>query len=259
MSGFDVHGRVPVQPEPDEAVEISSPGAWGFVFGLMHLALGGVAVAVAVDEDFAAGKAAFASDAWRWILGGVGAVLAFLAIRGLVRAAGARTRALTPDVRRSARRRGLVLALVGAWLFATAVFDDLARETIAFDSWAQPLFAAGGIYLALMGLSMQLDPTGPLRRQRLQQGYGDAGVATILRASDTGVTVNDAPQVQVDFEIDAGGRTFEASERVVLEQAKLALLIPGSTMNVLVDRGDPRVIHVDWNTWRGPQRAEPPS
>ncbi len=254
---YDVNAGVPVQPEPDEAVVLSSPGAWGFVLGLMHLAVGGVALWLAADESFAAGKATFASDAWRYVLGAVGAVLTFLAVRGIMRAAGAQTRRLTSEVRRTARRRGLALALVAAWLFAAAVVDPVGRETVAFDSWAAPFFATGAVYLALLGLSMQFDPTGTLRRQRLREGYGAAGVATIVRAGDTGTIVNEQPMVEIEFEIDVDGRKLHATDRMVMEQAKLALLIPGSTVEVLVDRGDPRVFHVDWNSWRGPARDDP--
>lgn len=256
MSRFDPNGGVPIQSQADEAVVMNRAGVGGVVLGLAHLAIGGVAVALAVDEGFAEGKAAFAADAWRWFLGGVGAVLGLLAVRGLMRAAAGYQKTLTPEVRRSAARRGRVLIVVGLWLFATTVSAPLAEETVAFDSWVKTLFLLGGLYLTALGLSLQIDPTGPLRRQRLEQGYGAAGTATILRANDTGTTVNDAPQVQIDFEIESEGRTFEASQRVVMDQAKLALLLPGSTVNVLVDRGDPRVFDVDWNTWEAPPARE---
>ncbi|MFN2587841.1 MAG: hypothetical protein ABR613_06975 [Actinomycetota bacterium] len=253
--------RLPQDPtaQQDEAVVMPPAGAVGFLLGLVHLGIGGVAVALAVDDGFAEGKAAFAAGVWRFVLGGVGAVLGLLAVRGLLRVVAAQEKRLTPEVRASARRRGLVVVLVGVWLFATATFEGIAQETVAFDSWVDPFFIAGGIYLTLLGLSLQLDPTGPLRRQRLAQGYGAAGTATILRASDTGVTFGDVPQMKVDFEIEADGRRYEASDNVVMEQSNVALLAPGSTVDVLVDRGDPRVFRVDWNSWRGPERAEEPS
>ncbi|HEV2755764.1 MAG TPA: hypothetical protein VG318_08315 [Actinomycetota bacterium] len=255
MSGFDSGTAVPSQP--DEAVVMPAAGAWGFFLGLLHLAIGGVALALAVDEGFASGKAVFGADVWRIVLGVVGAALALLAIRGLVRIAGAQRRTLTPELRRTAARRGRLLAIVGVLLLVTSVTNGFGGETIAFESWTKPFFITGAIYLALMGLSLQLDPSGPLRQQRLRQGYGAAGTATILRASDTGWTVNEAPQVQIEFRIESEGRTFEASDRIVMERAKLALLIPGSTVNVLVDRGDPKVFHVDWNSWQAPASGNP--
>jgi hypothetical protein len=238
--------------QADQGVEMPSPGAWGFVLGLVHLAVGGVALALAVDEGFAEGKAEFGADLWRGVLGAVGLVLGLLALRGLLRIVGAHRRTLTPELRRSAARRGLILAAVGLWLLVTALTGGFGGETVVFEAWTKPFFVTGGIYMTLLGLSLQVDPTGPMRKKRLEQGYGAAGVATILGASDTGSTVNDAPQVEIELRIESEGRTWDAAHKVVMEQAKLALLIPGSTVNVMVDRGDPRVFNVDWNTWRGP-------
>ena len=252
MSDLYSPGPLPVAGQPDDTVVMPSAGVAGFLFGFVHLAIGGVAVALSVDEGFAEGKVVFAADAWRFLLGAVGGLMGLLAVRGFVRMAGGQRPVLSKEVRRRAARRGLVLVLVGAWFLATAVVEPLADETIRFGSWTRTLFGFGGAYLVLLGLSFRLDPTGPLRRERLRQGYGAAGTATILRASDTGTTVNDAPQVQIDFSIECEGRTFTGSDRIVMERAKLALLVPGSTLDVLVDRGDPRVFHVDWNSWRAP-------
>jgi hypothetical protein len=252
MSGFDPNTGVPIPSQADEGVVTNRVGFGGVVLGLAHLAIGGVSVALAVDEGFADGKAAFGGEAWRWALGGVGAVLGLLAVRGLMRAAAGYRKTLTPEVRRGAARRGRVLIVVGLWFFTTTISAPLAEETVAFDSWVKTLFMFGGLYLTALGLALQIDPTGPLRHQRLEQGYGAAGTARILRVSETGMTAGDSPQVQVDFEIDSEGRTFEAGQRVVMDEAKRSLLLPGSTVNVLVDRGHPRVFQVDWNSWEAP-------
>lgn len=227
-------------------------GAGGWFLALLHLALGGVSLALSIDEGFADGKASFESDAWRFLLGLVGATLTFLALRALVRSISGPNRKLTPELHRRAALRGRVLIVVGSAFFAMAVIGPLADATIAFSGWAKPFYVVGGIYLVIMGLVFQWNPTRFIRQQRVAKGEGRPGVARIRSASDTGASVNDAPQVKIEFELEVGGQTHLVSDKIVMERAKLALLIPGSTVNVLVDRVDPNVFHIDWDSWKGP-------
>lgn len=248
MSQFPEPGQPVVEPD----VTTSPPGASGLFFGTLHLVLGGLSVALAVNEGFAAGVAAFAEDVWRIAFGVVGAGIAGLGLRGLVRTLGGSTRTLTADVRRRARANGRAIFVIGLWFLLCVLADGVGRNSVSFDSWAEPAYALGGVYLMLGGLGLQLDPTKSLRRNRVQQGDGLHGTATIVRANDTGASVNDAPQVKIDFEIDVNGRVTQASDKIVMQRAKLALLIPGSTVDVVVDRADPAVFHVDWDSWRAP-------
>ena len=227
-------------------------GAGGWLFMLMHLALGAVTVALAVSPDFAAGKAAFASDAWKAVFGLVGATLVFLALRGWVRSLRDERPRLTPQLFRRGKLWGRVLIALGVVFFALAVVQPLADETVAFSGWVKTTYIVGGVYLVLMGLVLQWNPTRQIRQQRVARGEGLPGTARIVSASDTGTSVNDAPQVKIDFELEVGGRTHLVSDKIVMERAKLALLIPGSTVDVLVDRVDPNVFHIDWDSWSGP-------
>lgn len=251
-------GRVSTDPGSVDAAgtqyeEIPArQGAGGWLVVVLHLALGGVTLGLAVDEEFARGKAAFANDAWRAVFGAVGALLVFLALRGIVRTLRGETHRLTPELYRRARARGRVLILVGLAFLAMAVVGPVSDETVSFDDWTKPFYIGGGAYLALMGLVFQWNPTRTIRQERVRRGEGRPGVATILRASDTGTSVNDQPQVRIDFELEVGGRTYEVSDKIVMERAKLALLIPGAAVNVLVDRVDPNVFHVDWDSWKAP-------
>ena len=244
-----------IDPSAAAHEEVAPPGAGGWLLAFMHLALGGVTVALAVDEGFAQGKASFASDAWRGVFGLVGATLAFLAIRGVLRSLRDERRRLTPELHRRGAMWGRVLLVIGIVLFAFAVVKPLADETVAFAGWVKPFYVVSGIYLALMGLVLQWNPTRHIRQQRVAKGQGRPGVARIIRATDTGTSVNDAPQVRIEFELEVGGHTHLVSDKIVMERAKLALLIPGATVNVLVDHADPNVFHIDWDSWRGPGSA----
>ena len=226
-------------------------GAGGVILAGMHFALGGVALALALSEDFARDLASFANDGWRAVFGAIGAVLVFLAVRAIVRSQRAEPTALTPQLHRRAALRGRILIAVGVAFFAMGL-GLLSDSTIALHGWTRPFYAVGGVYLALLGVVFQWDPTRHIRRQRVSKGEGRPGVATIRRASDTGTSVNDAPQVKIEFDLEVGGRTYEVSDKVVMERAKLALLIPGATVNVLVDKVDPNVFHIDWDSWKAP-------
>jgi MFS family permease len=230
-------------------------GAGGWLFAIMHLGLGAVTAGLALSDDFAAGKAAFASEAWRALFGLVGGGLVFLAVRAVLRAVNDARPRLTPQLHRRGQIWGRVLVVVGLAFFLMAVADPVAEQTVAFAGWVKIFYIAGGAYLTLMGLVLQWNPTRHIRQQRVSHGEGRPGVARIVQASDTGTSVNDAPQVKIDFELEVGGQTHLVSDKIVMQRAHLALLLPGSTVNVLVDKVDPNVFHIDWASWKAPGSA----
>ena len=244
---------------PPQEPTLGKVTAATWVFVALHTALGGIAVELAANEEFAAGKAHFASNAWRIVWGLCGGGLLFFALRTVLRAVSQNEVMFSEALMRRARRNGLLVLTVGVFFFCCAVVDEVAQETVALDSWAGTVYAFGGGYLALMGLVYQLNPTNALRRQRLRQGQGVHGTARILRANDTGTTVNESPMVAIDFEIEVEGRMQETTQRSLVQQSKLALLIPGSTVDILADPGDHTVFTVDWDSWEGPrgERAQP--
>ena len=246
MSGADTPSGVPYEEMP------TRPTAKTWLFLFAHLAIGAVTTALAVSEDFAAGKATFAAEAWRVVFGLAGAGLTFLTLRGMLRTLNDPTPSLTPERRRRAALRARSLIVVGLVFFVVAAVEAVGEETVSLTGWAKPLYLGGGAYLVLIGLLMQWDPTRFTRLRRVARGEGRPGVARIVHASDTGRIINHAPQVKIDFEIDVGGRTHLASDKIVIEQAKLALLVPGSEVDVVVDRVDPSVFHVEWDSWRAP-------
>ncbi len=257
MSGLGPEGPIFDATPPAQYEEVApSAGPVAWVLVLLHLALGVVAVALAVNEEFAAGKVSFAGEGWRVGLGLAGAALTLSALRGAVRTVSGTKVTLDPAHRRRAKRRGWVFFAIGAGFVVASAFDDLARESVAFDSWAKTLFLVGGIELMLLGVVFQGDPSRTIRRQRIARGEGVHGVARIVGAGDTGTSVNEQPQVRIDFEIDVDGCVHRVSDRIVMQRSRLALLIPGSTVDVLVDRADPSVFRVDWDSWRGPDSAE---
>lgn len=134
------------------------PSTPTFVLILFNLALGFLSIVFALDENVAEGKVAFANDAWRWALGAAGAFIAYRAARALVRTINAATVDLSPAHFRRARVNGLVLELIG-WGFILAAWNhDLGQRSVAFFSWAKPVYGAGGILLVLTGLLQFMKP-----------------------------------------------------------------------------------------------------
>ena len=238
------------QTQFEEVPEGGATSGWFFV--LMHLAIGGTSIALVLSPDLARGRAAFSHDAWKVVLGLVGAGLTYFAVRGIARSLAKERARITPGLRQRLSRWGKILMLVGVFFFLSAAVTPVGEQTIAFDSWARPLYIAGGLYLFFMGLLFQWNPTRAIRQARVAKGEGRHGTARLVRANDTGLTVNDDPQVKIDFEITVDGAVHQASDKIVMDRAKLALLIPGSTVNVLVDRIDANVFHIDWDSWQPP-------
>ncbi|HEX2296638.1 MAG TPA: hypothetical protein VHN37_15200 [Actinomycetota bacterium] len=250
MKDLDLQG--PVQPGMATDPMVPPPGLWGLVFALVHLAIGFVALRLAFDDGFAAGRATFAAGAWKTVLGVAGVAVALLAVRALVRVAGGQPIPLTPALRRRTRVFGVVFGVLGAWLFACANVEAVARETVSFDSWTSPFFAAGGIFLVLLGLSFQLNVTRTLRKAAVAEGRGVPGIATIAGVTELATSTDAGPVVELDLRIDVNGRVYEATERTVMDEKAAALLVPGATLDVLVDYVDPQVFRLDWKSWQAP-------
>jgi hypothetical protein len=159
---------------------------------------------------------------------------------------------LTAELHRRGKVRGKILLGIGIALFAMAAIAPVGDATIEFVGWTKLAYIAAAVLFVVQGLVFQWNPTRYIRQQRVRQGQGRPGVARIVSASDTGASVNDAPQVKIQFELEVGGQTHMVSDKILMERAKLALLIPGATVNVLVDKVDPNVFHVDWDSWKPP-------
>lgn len=229
----------------------AAPGSWLFL--LLHGAVGVVSIGLATNEEFGADKIVFASHAWRVALGAAGAFLLFLAARTLYRNLTGYVAQLTPEFIARGRRNGIVLLVIGAWFLACRSVETVGQESMDFASWARPFYAAAGTYLVLVGLIQQLNPTSSIRRGGVTRGRGIPGRGTILRFEEPEIDEETtATMVEVGFEIDAANRVYEATGRFLMERDTLHLLVPGATVDVVVNPTDPQIFHVDWRTWKAP-------
>ncbi|MEV4237809.1 MULTISPECIES: hypothetical protein [unclassified Nocardia] len=70
---------------------------------------------------------------------------------------------------------------------------------------------------------------------------GSVGIGTIKSFRQTGLTVNDQPQIRIDFSVEGGdGKIFDSHAKMIVPLTELALLQPGVVLPVryLPDRTD---------------------
>ncbi|WP_432829443.1 hypothetical protein [Dactylosporangium sp. CA-092794] len=106
------------------------------------------------------------------------------------------------------------------------------------------LLAAGGVVLLLIGFRFN-------RRYLMAQALranGVRGTAQVLAARQTGVTLNEQPQVALNLRITAPGHgTYDATVKEFVPLIALGMLASGQALTVLVDPQDRTRILVEWS------------
>ena len=96
--------------------------------------------------------------------------------------------------------------------------------------------AAGGA--AVMGEMQQQSANS----QRLM-AMGQQGTATVTAIRDTGLTVNENPQVELDLEVQVnGGAPYAVTHRQIVSRVALPAFQPGASVPVRIDPADPHVL-----------------
>jgi Flp pilus assembly protein TadB len=83
-------------------------------------------------------------------------------------------------------------------------------------------------------------------RNRALLANGEPAPACILSASDTGVTVNDSPQVRLRLEVRPEGRPpYEAETTLLVGRLQVGMLAPRMPVRVKFDPADPSRVAVE--------------
>lgn len=83
-------------------------------------------------------------------------------------------------------------------------------------------------------------------RNRALLASGEPAPAVILAASDTGVTVNDSPQVRLRLEVRPPGRPpFQAETTLLVGRLQVGMIVPGMTVQARFDPADPSRVAVE--------------
>lgn len=142
----------------------------------------------------------------------------------------------------------------GKWLIATGVFELALGAVFAFFGAAVPI-VAGGFFLtaAILGATGLVLVWFGLRARR---GAADAdriatsglaGTASITSMTQTGMSLNDQPQVEMDLLVTIPGRApYQASRKEFVPLILLGRLSSGQPLPVRVDPADPQRIVIDW-------------
>jgi len=83
-------------------------------------------------------------------------------------------------------------------------------------------------------------------RNRELLAKGEPAPAVILAASDTGVTVNDSPQVKLQLEVRPANRPpFRAEATLLVGRLQVGMIAPGMPVQVKFDPADPSRVAVE--------------
>ncbi|HEV2764950.1 MAG TPA: DUF3592 domain-containing protein [Pyrinomonadaceae bacterium] len=83
-------------------------------------------------------------------------------------------------------------------------------------------------------------------RNRALLATGEPAPALILSAADTGVTVNDSPQVRLRLQVQPAGRPpYEAETTLLVGRLQTGMLAPGMPVQVKFDPADPSRVAVE--------------
>jgi hypothetical protein len=116
----------------------------------------------------------------------------------------------------------LVMGLVG-----TLILPDLIDEQQA------PLMLAIAALFLLLSLGVPFLFLRPYLHQQSIAEKGQPAAATLLELWDTGVTINDHPQVKMRVEVHPrGGSSYPAELKTIVPRLSAGLLVPGARLVV---------------------------
>jgi hypothetical protein len=107
---------------------------------------------------------------------------------------------------------------------------------------------AGGLVATIVPVVMVFSgmARGAALQSRLRQ-TGVPGTARIVSVAETGLTVNDAPQVDMVLEVAIAGRPpYQVRHRELVPRLALGRLTDGRPLQVMVDPMQPEQLVVNW-------------
>lgn len=144
--------------------------------------------------------------------------------------------------------------MAGFWLIVTAVIELALAAVFVYIGMTVPFVDFGmyltaailgitGIVLLLIGLRVRASAAA--NERLLSEGL--AGTATITGLTQTGMYLNENPQVAMDLMVDVGGRPpYPARRKEFVPLILLSRLSSGVPLPVRVDRADPQRLVIDW-------------
>ena len=96
---------------------------------------------------------------------------------------------------------------------------------------------------AAMGASVLGDMQAQNATSQRLMATGRQGTATVTAIRDTGLTVNENPQVELDLQVSVDGTApYAVTHRQVVSRVAIPAFQPGATVPVRVDPADPQTL-----------------
>jgi hypothetical protein len=142
------------------------------------------------------------------------------------------------------------------WLMGMAVFELALAGVFVLVGLANPearfglLLTAAILGLVAIGLlAVGLRSRARAASARRVLSTGTAGSATITGLTQTGMFMNENPQVEMDLMVQVPGRPpYAAKRKQFVPLILLGRLSTGSPLSVRVDPADPSNVEIDWDT-----------
>lgn len=140
------------------------------------------------------------------------------------------------------------------WLIITGVFELLLAGGFVFGAIAAPDARSGllltAVILGAVGIGLVF--FGIRSRMRAEEAkrvlsVGLTGTATITSMTQTGMYLNENPQVKMDLLVQVPGRApYQATRKEFIPLILLGRLSSGAPLAVKVDPNDPQDVVIDW-------------
>jgi hypothetical protein len=143
----------------------------------------------------------------------------------------------------------------GKWLIGTGIFELSLAAFFAFIGAREPILTFGFfLTAAILGITGIVLLWFGLRARRAAANAdrlaatGLVGTATITGLTQTGMSLNDQPQVEMELLVSIPGRApYQARHKEFVPLILLGRLTSGLPLPVKVDRADPQSLVIDWD------------
>ena len=149
----------------------------------------------------------------------------------------------------------------GAWLIGTAIFELALAGFFFYLGLAQGIsgMTLTGAILGVVGIGLLIFGIGSRRKaaenQRIDE-TGLAGSAQIVGMTQTGMYLNNNPQIGLQMMVSVPGRNpYQVEVRQFVPLMLLGSLQVGGTLPVKVDQQDPSKVVIDWDGGVQPNAA----
>jgi hypothetical protein len=104
-----------------------------------------------------------------------------------------------------------------------------------------------GMHQASDAMAMAQETMAQQQQAAQLMATGLPGKATLTQYRDTGMTINDNPQVEMDLTVTIEGREpVQVSHSEMVPRLMISRLAPGATYAVKVDPADTTKLVIDW-------------